>query len=133
MSGRFCTHTEQCLNDFVGELVAEGSQCSANGRSVSCPRSWKPGVPDLQAEFNHDILPEMGQLGLLGPTIQGFGCAGVSSVAYGLIAREVERCVVFNFGYASYADCESQYRLGISLDILCAVLACHASNQRVRD
>ena len=36
----------------------------------------------------HDI---QGELGLLGPTIDGYGCAGVSSVAYGLIAREVER------------------------------------------
>ena len=36
-------------------------------------------------------MSEMGQLGLLGSTINGYGCAGVSSVAYGLIAREVER------------------------------------------
>jgi glutaryl-CoA dehydrogenase len=35
----------------------------------------------------------MGELGLLGATIEGYGCAGVSSVAYGLIAREVERSV----------------------------------------
>jgi glutaryl-CoA dehydrogenase len=41
-------------------------------------------------EFNHDILREMGALGLLGPTIKDYGCAGVSSVAYGLIARQVE-------------------------------------------
>ena len=34
---------------------------------------------------------EMGELGVLGPTIEGYGCAGVSSVAYGLLAREVER------------------------------------------
>jgi len=33
----------------------------------------------------------MGKMGLLGPTIQGYGCAGVSSIAYGLIAREIER------------------------------------------
>lgn len=33
-------------------------------------------------------------MGLLGPTIQGYGCAGVSSVAYGLIAREIERYVL---------------------------------------
>ena len=33
----------------------------------------------------------MGKMGLLGPTIQGYNCAGVSSVAYGLIAREIER------------------------------------------
>ena len=43
------------------------------------------------SEFDHDILPEMGKLGLLGPTIQGYGCAGTSNVAYGLIAREIER------------------------------------------
>jgi len=33
----------------------------------------------------------MGKLGLLGPTITGYGCAGASNVAYGLIAREIER------------------------------------------
>ena len=36
-------------------------------------------------------MTEMGSLGVLGPFIQGYGCAGVSSVAYGLIARECER------------------------------------------
>lgn len=48
----------------------------------------------IHPEFNDSIIPEMGALGLLGPTIEGYGCAGVSSVAYGLIAREVERCVI---------------------------------------
>ena len=38
-----------------------------------------------------DIIPEMGELGLLGPTIHGYGCAGVSYVSYGLIAREIEK------------------------------------------
>ncbi|CAH1775393.1 unnamed protein product [Owenia fusiformis] len=41
--------------------------------------------------FHKEIMPEMGELGVLGPTIQGYGCAGVSSVAYGLITRELER------------------------------------------
>jgi hypothetical protein len=45
-------------------------------------------------EFNHNIIPEMGKLGLLGPTIEGYDCAGVSNVAYGLIAREIERFVM---------------------------------------
>ena len=36
----------------------------------------------------------MGAIGLLGPTIQGYGCAGVNYVSYGLIAREIERCVL---------------------------------------
>jgi hypothetical protein len=49
------------------------------------------------SEFNPMMLPEMGELGLLGPTIEGYGCAGTSSVAYGLIAREVERSVLLAF------------------------------------
>ncbi|KAJ2986398.1 hypothetical protein HDV02_006736, partial [Globomyces sp. JEL0801] len=40
--------------------------------------------------FDREIMSEMGELGLLGATIDGYGCSGVSSVAYGLIAREVE-------------------------------------------
>ncbi len=40
--------------------------------------------------FDREILREMGAAGLLGATIDGYGCAGVSSVSYGLIAREVE-------------------------------------------
>ncbi|KAH6913917.1 acyl-CoA dehydrogenase domain-containing protein [Coprinopsis sp. MPI-PUGE-AT-0042] len=55
-------------------------------------------------EFDHDILPEMGKLGLLGPTIQGYGCAGASNVAYGLIAREIERV---DSGYRSTASVQS--------------------------
>lgn len=42
-------------------------------------------------EYDPSILTEMGALGFLGPTIKGYGCAGTSSVAYGLIAREIER------------------------------------------
>merc|ERR1712156_1412521 len=41
--------------------------------------------------FDREIMNEMGELGVLGPTIQGYGCPGVSYVSYGLIAREVER------------------------------------------
>merc|ERR1711976_107485 len=41
--------------------------------------------------FDREIMSEMGEYGLLGPTIEGYGCPGVSSVSYGLIAREVER------------------------------------------
>ncbi|KAL4071287.1 acyl-CoA dehydrogenase NM domain-like protein [Scleroderma yunnanense] len=55
-------------------------------------------------QFNHDILPEMGRLGFLGPTIQGYGCASVSYVAYGLIAREIERV---DSGYRSTASVQS--------------------------
>jgi glutaryl-CoA dehydrogenase len=37
------------------------------------------------------IFDEMGELGLLGATIEGYGCAGVNPTSYGLVAREIER------------------------------------------
>jgi glutaryl-CoA dehydrogenase len=54
--------------------------------------------------FHSEIYKEMGELGLLGPTIDGYGCSGVSSVAYGLIAREVER---IDSGYRSAMSVQS--------------------------
>jgi glutaryl-CoA dehydrogenase len=50
------------------------------------------------------IFREMGELGLLGPTIEGYGCPGVSYVSYGLIAREVERV---DSGYRSMMSVQS--------------------------
>jgi len=44
-----------------------------------------------QEHFDREIMHEMGSLGLLGSTLQGYGCAGVNHVCYGLIAREIER------------------------------------------
>ncbi|XP_012264605.2 glutaryl-CoA dehydrogenase, mitochondrial [Athalia rosae] len=40
--------------------------------------------------FDKEIMKEMGEIGALGCTIKGYGCAGVSNVAYGLIAKEIE-------------------------------------------
>ena len=39
---------------------------------------------------DREVMAKMGEMGLLGPTIEGYGCAGVSYVAYGLIAHEIE-------------------------------------------
>lgn len=66
-------------------LDAQRSEGTLSLDHISCSK------PTIYPEFNDHMLPAMGELGLLGPTIQGYGCAGVSSVAYGLIAREVER------------------------------------------
>ncbi|KAI9268064.1 glutaryl-CoA dehydrogenase [Phascolomyces articulosus] len=54
--------------------------------------------------FDRDIMSEMGELGFLGSTIDGYGCAGVSSVSYGLTAREVERV---DSGYRSAMSVQS--------------------------
>ncbi|OON16002.1 acyl-CoA dehydrogenase protein, partial [Opisthorchis viverrini] len=54
--------------------------------------------------FDRHILKEFGELGLLGSFIPDYGCAGVSYVAYGLIAREVERV---DSGYRSAFSVQS--------------------------
>src|SRR3546814_16621153 len=41
--------------------------------------------------YDPDLMKKFGRAGLLGVTIDGYGCAGTSYVAYGLVAREVER------------------------------------------
>ncbi|ELT94603.1 hypothetical protein CAPTEDRAFT_160039 [Capitella teleta] len=41
--------------------------------------------------YDPDVMSEMGEMGVLGPTIQGYGCAGTTYVGYGLLARELER------------------------------------------
>jgi glutaryl-CoA dehydrogenase len=43
-----------------------------------------------EAQWNPDVLGELGELGVLGGTIEGYGCPGLSYTAYGLVAREVE-------------------------------------------
>ena len=40
--------------------------------------------------YDPAVLPELGELGVLGATIDGYGCPGLGYVAYGLIAREIE-------------------------------------------
>ncbi len=54
--------------------------------------------------FDREIMREMGRLGLLGMTIQGYGCTGASYVSYGLVAREVERV---DSGYRSAMSVQS--------------------------
>jgi glutaryl-CoA dehydrogenase len=54
--------------------------------------------------FDRKIFNEMGALGLMGSTIHGYGCAGTSYVAYGLIAREIERV---DSGYRSALSVQS--------------------------
>lgn len=71
-----------------------------------CQEKLLPRVIDMQRteEFDPKVIPEMGALGLLGATVQGYGCAGVSTVAYGLIAREIERV---DSGFRSTASVQS--------------------------
>ena len=54
--------------------------------------------------FDREVFTEMGALGFLGSTLDGYGCAGVSHVCYGLIAREIEQV---DSGYRSMMSVQS--------------------------
>ncbi|MGP5068770.1 acyl-CoA dehydrogenase [Psychrobacter faecalis] len=65
-----------------------------------------PGILEANRHehFDRNIMRQMGEMGLLGVTIDGYGCAGLSSVAYGLIAKEVE---AVDSGYRSAMSVQS--------------------------
>ncbi|XP_071442608.1 glutaryl-CoA dehydrogenase, mitochondrial [Hetaerina americana] len=71
-----------------------------------CQEQLMPRVLKANREevFHKEIMAEMGSLGVLGCTIPSYGCAGVSSVAYGLLAREIERV---DSGYRSAMSVQS--------------------------
>ncbi|MCD4498982.1 acyl-CoA dehydrogenase [Chromobacterium vaccinii] len=71
-----------------------------------CQERLLPRVLTANREerFDREIINEMGELGFLGCTIEGYGCAGLSHVAYGLVAREVERV---DSGYRSAMSVQS--------------------------
>ena len=71
-----------------------------------CQEKLLPRVTEAnrKEKFDREIMNEMGELGFLGPTIEGYGCAGVNYVSYGLIAREVERV---DSGYRSAMSVQS--------------------------
>jgi glutaryl-CoA dehydrogenase len=71
-----------------------------------CREKLMPRVLTANREerFDREIMTELGALGMLGPTLEGYGCAGASYVAYGLIAREIERV---DSGYRSAASVQS--------------------------
>ena len=58
-----------------------------------CDKSLMPRIQKANREelFDKEIYKELADLGLLGPHIKGYGCSGVSNVAYGLILHELER------------------------------------------
>jgi len=56
------------------------------------------------ATFPMELVPELGELGVFGATLKGYGCAGLNNVAYGLIMQELERG---DSGLRSFASVQS--------------------------
>lgn len=82
---------EDALN--LNSLLTEEEIMLRDSFRSYCQEKLMPRVVNANRNevFDREIMTELGDLGVLGATIQGYGCAGISSVAYGLLAREVER------------------------------------------
>jgi glutaryl-CoA dehydrogenase len=91
---------------LLDELLTAEERMVRDAAHAYCQEKLMPRVLEANRheKFHREIMNEMGELGFLGPTIEGYGCAGVNHVCYGLIAREVERV---DSGYRSAMSVQS--------------------------
>ena len=91
---------------LLDDQLSEDERMVRDQARAYCQDKLMPRVlkANRDEKFDRDIMREMGALGLLGATIEGYGCAGVNYVCYGLVAREVERV---DSGYRSAMSVQS--------------------------
>ena len=77
----------------LDDLISEEERMVEKTARDFAKNTLLPGIIEANRHerFDPELMKEMGTLGLLGPTIEGYGCAGMGNVAAGLIARELER------------------------------------------
>jgi glutaryl-CoA dehydrogenase len=91
---------------LLEDELSEDERMVRDSARAFCQDKLLPRVIEAnrREHFDREIMNEMGALGFLGSTIDGYGCAGVNYVCYGLIAREVER---IDSGYRSAMSVQS--------------------------
>ncbi len=91
---------------LLSEQLTGEERAIQNAAAQYCQTRLQPRVQQHARDgvFDRTILTEMGHLGMLGATIEGYGCAGINHVGYGLMAREVERV---DSGYRSAMSVQS--------------------------
>jgi glutaryl-CoA dehydrogenase len=91
---------------FLEEQLTDEERMVRESALVYCQGKLMPRVllAHREERFDREVFTEMGALGFLGSTLEGYGCAGVSHVCYGLIAREIERV---DSGYRSMMSVQS--------------------------
>jgi len=91
---------------LLDELLSDEERMVRDAARAYCQEKLMPRVLEANRheKFHREIMNEMGELGFLGSTIEGYGCAGVNHVCYGLISREVERV---DSGYRSALSVQS--------------------------
>jgi glutaryl-CoA dehydrogenase len=88
------------------EQLSEDERIIADAARTFCGEKLMTRVLEAHRHerFDREVFREMGEMGFLGSTIDGYGCPGVNHVSYGLIAREVERV---DSGYRSMMSVQS--------------------------
>ncbi|WLD58874.1 acyl-CoA dehydrogenase [Salinispirillum sp. LH 10-3-1] len=92
---------------LLDQQLTEDERLIRDAARAYCQEKLQPRVMSAAREerFDREIMSEMGELGLLGATVaEQYGGAGVGHVAYGLVAREVERV---DSGYRSAMSVQS--------------------------
>lgn len=91
-AGKFTSFNWEDAFDLTSQLTEEEQMVQDTARKY-CQENLMPRVTEGNRKeiFHREIMNEFGDMGLLGCTIKGYGCSGLSSVSYGLAAREVER------------------------------------------
>jgi glutaryl-CoA dehydrogenase len=91
---------------FLSQQLSDDERAIADAAHNFCQEKLQTRVlmAARHEKFDREIMNEAGAMGFLGSTIEGYGCAGLSYVAYGLIAREVERV---DSGYRSAISVQS--------------------------
>lgn len=77
------------LDDQLDEeerLIRDGTRRFAQDRLAPLILEW-----NRHERFDSGIMREFGEMGVLGGTLEGYGCPGLSHVAYGVVGRELER------------------------------------------
>ncbi len=74
------------------EQLSEEEKIIQNTARNFANKELKPAIlqDNRHEKFDKNLFKKFGEIGFLGPQIKGYGCAGVSNVAYGLIAKEIE-------------------------------------------
>jgi glutaryl-CoA dehydrogenase len=91
---------------LLDAALTEDERMIRDSARAFCQERLQPGVLEANRHerFDRGIMNAFGEMGFLGATLEGYGCAGVSYVAYGLMAREVERV---DSGYRSAFSVQS--------------------------
>lgn len=105
---RMATKQKFIWNDplLLRDELTDEERAISDAANEFCQENLQPRILTANREetFDTEIMREMGEMGFLGPTLNGYGCSGTGYVSYGLIANAVEKV---DSGYRSAMSVQS--------------------------